>query len=143
MVCNNANLLNNVLKNAGMGKDTITKLIKITDDIPFRKDLETQLTEYQKIYDEAESQLQASQEKPEDIGAIPKASAYMMLNLKTIKDKSTSHLAEMMIQGSNMGIIEITKSMKQCNGVDSQVMSLANNLLETENNNVQQMKQYL
>lgn len=51
-------LLNDVCRNAEMGRDSIMHVIKLTDDPKFRRSLETQLSEYQKVYDSADSMLQ-------------------------------------------------------------------------------------
>ena len=69
-MCKNAELLNYILQNAEMGKDTITQLIKITEDIDFRKALETQLIEYQKIYDESDAKLKQLKKDPKEISTM-------------------------------------------------------------------------
>ena len=65
-------LLNDVCRNAEMGRDSIMHVIKLTDDPKFRRSLETQLSEYQKVYDSADSMLQERGGKPEDVPPCPK-----------------------------------------------------------------------
>ena len=47
------------------------------------------------------------------IGALEKIMAYLMIDMKTLMDKSSSHIAEMLSQGSNMGIIDAVKRINQ------------------------------
>ena len=49
----NLELLNDVYENAEMGRDTIKRLIKITEDDEFRKTMAYQFAEYQSVMDEA------------------------------------------------------------------------------------------
>lgn len=137
-------LLNYVYQNAEMGKDTISHLIEITDSIHFRKRLEAQLTEYQKIFDDADQMLQQSKQNAEGIGTFAKISSYMMINFKTLADQSPSHIAEMMIQGSTMGVVDMTKRLKEYGEkAGEQSVKLAEKLLKTEQSNIEEMKKFL
>lgn len=66
-----------------------------------------------------------------------------MINMNTIKDRTPSHIAEMMIQGSTMGIVDITKKLKEYNKADKDISELGNKLLKFEQQNVEQMKTFL
>ena len=132
-----------IYDNAQMGKVGITQLIEQTDDLPFRKALEAQLQEYQSIMDTSEKMLQQRGVQPHGITPMAKMSSYIMTKMKTLTDSSSCTLAEMMIQGSNLGIIEITKHLNEYDGADKKVTALSHKLLETEQNNINQMKTFL
>ena len=66
-----------------------------------------------------------------------------MINMKTLTDKSPSHLSEMLIQGSIMGIIDVTKRINQYDDADKDVLDLANRLLEFEKDNQEEWKKFL
>lgn len=137
-------MLSVIYQNAEMGKDTITHLIEITDSVDFRKRLEAQLIEYQGIFDRADQAIQQQKKTAEGIGSFAKISSYMMINFKTLADKSPSHIAEMMIQGSTMGIVDMTKKIKELQSeVSPEVLKLAEKLLKTEQSNVEEMKKFL
>lgn len=137
-------MLGVIYQNAEMGKDTITHLIEITDSVEFRKRLEAQLIEYQGIFDRADQAIQQQKETAEGISPFAKISSYMMINFKTLADKSPSHIAEMMIQGSTMGIVDMTKKIKELESdVSPEVLKLAEKLLKTEQSNVEEMKKFL
>lgn len=136
-------LLNFVYQNAEMGKETIPKLAKMVENTDFRRVMESQLREYQTIYNTAEEKIKKSNQEAKGIGTMEKISAYTMLNLNTLLDKSSSHIAEMMMQGSNMGIIDITKKLKECPDAQPDTIRLAEKLLKTEEHNLEQVKAFL
>lgn len=136
-------LLNFVYQNAEMGKETIPKLTKMVENTDFRRVMESQLREYQTIYNTAEEKIKKSNQEAKGIGTMEKISAYTMLNLNTLLDKSSSHIAEMMMQGSNMGIIDITKKLKECPDAQPDTIRLAEKLLKTEEHNLEQVKAFL
>ena len=47
------------------------------------------------------------------LGTFEKIRTYLMVNLQTMADDSTSHIAKMLIQGSSMGITEAVKKLHQ------------------------------
>lgn len=136
-------LIGYVHQNAKMGTETITELIKMTSDIPFRQVLENQLNEYQAIIDEAESITQSNGCSPLKVPFTSEISTNMMLKMNTLKDKSTSNMAKMLIQGSTMGVVEMTKHLREIPNADEQTKQLANRLLQTEQTNIDTMKPYL
>ena len=136
-------LLNFVYQNAEMGKETIPKLAKMVENTEFRRVMESQLSEYQTIYNTAEEKIKKSNQEAKGVGTMEKISAYTILNLNTLLDKSSSHIAEMMMQGSNMGIIDITKKLRECPDAEPDTIRLAQKLLKTEEHNLEEVKEFL
>lgn len=139
----NTELLDYIYQNAQMGTESISHLIKIAEDVDFRRTLEDQLCEYQKVLDEAEEMIQRRGQSAEGVGPMAKISSYIMVELKTFTDKSPSKMAKMMLQGSTMGVLEITKRIKEYQGANKEVLNLAQDLLKTEQHNVDELKKYL
>lgn len=68
----------------------------------------------------------------------------MMIDIKTLNNKTPDHVAEMLIQGSTMGVIQITRRLKDYEGsVDKNVQKLAEKLLSTEQHNVEECRKFL
>ena len=67
----------------------------------------------------------------------------MSAKMNTLIDKTSSHIAEMMMQGNMMGVIEITKTMKNNPDADAGALKLAQDLLQTQENNIRKLKQFL
>lgn len=136
-------LLNYVYKGAEMGRDGLMHVIQRCDDPKFRKTLQDQLTEYEKVFDAADQMVRERGGKPEDTGAMAKMASYVMANAKTMTDHSPSHIAEMVIQGSTMGVTKIQKHLNDYDGHDERVRDLSHKLLKTEQANIEEMKKYL
>ena len=91
----------------------------------------------------ADNKIKQFQEKSKGIGTMTKLKTYIMININTIKDKTASHIAEMMIQGSSMGIVDITKKLKEYNNAEQDIIELGNRLLKFEQQNIEEMKTFL
>ena len=133
-------LLNDVFQNAQMGVDSTQRLIELVEDKPFQSVLIAQRNRYQDVYDRT---LQLSDQELKGKKTLQKLSSTMMINLQTIKDKTPSHLAGMMIQGNTMGVIDMTKSLRENQAADPPVLALAQDLLSMQKGNIEEMKPYL
>lgn len=139
----NAEMLNYVYQNSEMGVDTIRQLLDIAEDEKFRKHLETEYEEYEEIHQAAKEMLNKNGYEEKEIGAFGKISAYLMINMKTIVDHSSKKIAEMMLKGSNMGIIEATKKLKEYQGAEKDILNLMERLLKFEEKNTEILKTFL
>lgn len=136
-------MLNTIRQGAEMGRDGVMQVIKQTSDSNFRNSLEKQLAEYQNIFDTADRILKSNGREPVSANPISKMSAQVMTSFKAMVDNSPSRLAEMMIQGSTMGVTQITKEINEYNGSNKKVLGLAEKLLKTQENNIAEMKKFL
>lgn len=139
----NAELLNFVYQNSQMGVDTIKQLIDIVEDEDFKRHLESQFNEYNNINIAAKKQLNENGHDEKGISALEKIKTYLMINMQTLMDKTPSHISEMLIIGSNMGIINAFKNLKKYKNAEPDILGLMERLLRIEENNVQQLKQFL
>ncbi|WP_312060262.1 hypothetical protein [Anaerotignum sp.] len=139
----NTELLNYIYQNSQMGIKTLNQLIEIVEDNDFKKQLQSQLNEYKSINRTALQKLNELGHEEKGIGNMAKISAYMSISIKTLMDKSPCHISQMLIQGSTMGIIDATKNIQKYNDADKQILQLADKLLKTEQNNIEQLKPFL
>ena len=139
-----AEMLNFIYQNSQMGVETLNQLIPMIDNEAFKKRIEAQLKEYEQIHEEAKKLLNRHGYDEKGIGALEKIMAYLMIDMKTLMDKSSSHIAEMLIQGSNMGIIDAVKRINQYEKeAEKEVTALMKRLLKFEDNNVERLKEAL
>ena len=137
-----AEMLNFIYQNSQMGVETLNQLIPMIDNEAFKKRIEAQLKEYEQIHEEAKKLLNRHGYDEKGIGALEKIMAYLMIDMKTLMDKSSSHIAEMLIQGSNMGIIDAVKRINQYEKeAEKEVTALMKRLLKFEENNVERLKE--
>ena len=139
----NAELLNFIYQNSQMGVDTIKQLVDIAEDDKFIKHLESQLKEYKEIHSSARKMLNENGYDEKGISALEKIRTYLMINMQTITDKSASHIEEMLIIGSNMGVINAIKNINKYKNAEKNILQLMKKLLKFEENNIQQLKEFL
>ena len=139
----NEELLDYVYQNAEMGVNSISKLMEIVDDSEFMHQLDTQKNEYTAMKNDAEKQLKERGMTEDDLSAFDRARTYIMINMQTIKDKSVSHIAQMLMQGSTMGIVQALRKLREYTQVDEPVKNLMQKLLEMEERNFEQLKKYV
>lgn len=139
----NAELLNYIRQNAQMGQNTVHQLTGIVQDGDFRGLLDSQFREYKKMFDTTEKRLKTMGMEVKDVNAFSKIQAYLMINLETLADKSPEHIAEMMIQGSTMGVIQITRKLKEYGNADEEIKYMGEHLLTLEQQNIDECKRYL
>lgn len=139
----NIEMLNYIYQNAQMGENTLEQLMKISKDENFNKLLGSQFSEYKEIFNEAQQKLTALNKEAKDLSAGRKVMTYIMINFETLKDSSPSHISQMLIQGSTMGIIAITKNLKEYKDANQDIISLGQKLLEFEQQNVEECKKFL
>lgn len=139
----NAELLNFIYQNSQMGVHTLEQLIDIVEDEEFKRHLESQYREYQDIHRAAKEALNKNGYDEKGIGAFDKIKTYLMINMQTLTDRSASHISEMLIIGSNMGIINAIKNLKKYKDAEPDIKNLMERLLRFEENNIQQLKAFL
>ena len=139
----NIQLLDFISQNSQMGIVSINELLTIVEDNKFREQLNSQLEEYKKINCIAQKHLSSRGYDEKQLSSFSKIRTYIMIDMQTIKDKSNSHIAEMMMIGSNMGIIKAIRDTHRCKNADKEILELMNNLCKTEENNIEHLKNFL
>lgn len=136
-------LLEHIYDGAQMGRDSISQLLKSTDNEQFRSALETQQEEYERLMKDAGEGLRTRGAQPQGISMMSKASAAMMTGAKTLMDNSVPNMAEMMIQGSTMGVTKLTRQLSETGELSPDVERLSERLIRTEESNIESMKGFL
>ena len=139
----NRYILNELNKGIKMGMDSISNVSEKVQDDRFKQDLKYQYDEYNKILNEVNNELTNYDDFPKELNPMQKAMGWMGVELNTISDKSNSKIAEMMIQGTNMGIIEGVKLLNQNPEADDEVKNVLNKFIKFQENTVEQLKKYL
>lgn len=140
---NNRYILNELNKGIKMGMDSISTVSEKVQDDRFKQDLKYQYDEYNKILNEVNDELTNYDDFPKEINPMQKAMSWMGVEMNTMMDKSNSKIAELMIQGTNMGIIEGVKLLNQNPDADDEVKNVLNKFIKFQENTVEQLKKYL
>lgn len=120
--------------------DTISD--KIYDD-QLAMQVSRQALKYSQIHNEAVGKLLEAKAEPYHSNQLQDIMLKTGIHYNTILNTSTSHIAEMMIKGSNNGITEMNKILNHNHNAGEQPVSLAKHLIEFEEKNIMQLKKYL
>ena len=140
---NNRYILNEINKGIKMGMDSISNVAEKVQDERFKQDLKYQYDEYNKMLNQVNEQLSNYDDFPKELNPMQKAMGWMSVELNTMTDKSNSKIAEMMIQGTNMGIIEGVKLLNQNPDANKDVKNILNGFVHFQENTIEQLKKYL
>ena len=108
----NLNLLEAVVQNTEMGKNTLEQIVPMTDDVQFKAELLRQRNVYHQLNQEAHTAIEACGGTAQGQSAMAKLNTRMGIGMKTLTDKSTRNLAEMLSEGSSQGVMDCIKSQK-------------------------------
>ena len=137
-------VLKELYLNADTGKLSVDNVIKKIEDNGLRNLLLSHYESYNELSNKIAVQLNKNGETPKESNVFGKAMLWSSINLNTLFDKTPSHIADMMIQGNNMGIISINKELN-CNSdlLSEDTKNLATDLLSLEQKNVDDLKAFL
>lgn len=139
----NLYVLNEVHKGAKMGMDSISTISEKISEPNFKDNLSFQYNQYGDILDSVNEIYKKYGEIPQDDNPMTEAMSWMGIQMNTIKDKSNSHIADMLIQGTTMGIIEGRKLLNQNPNIDEEVRQVLNTFVKMQENNVEKLKTFL
>ena len=108
----NLNLLEAVVQNTEMGKNTLEQIIPMTEEPRFRAELLRQQNLYREFNQEAHTAIAACGGQAQGPSTMGKINTKMGVAMKTLTDKSTRNLAQMLSEGSSQGVMDCVKSQK-------------------------------
>ena len=108
----NLSLLEAVVQNTEMGKNTLEQIVPMTDDVQFKAELLRERNIYRELNQEAHTAIEACGGTAQGQSSMAKLNTRMGIGMKTLTDKSTRNLAEMLSEGSSQGVMDCIKSQK-------------------------------
>ena len=139
----NINALNEINKGACMGIDALDFVMDKVDDKKLLMALEEQYKDYKKIsrkinklyntYDSGE---------PQKTSTMNKVMTWSGVEMETMFDKSNSNIAEFVLKGVNMGVIEGRKILNR-KSIDNNVEDIVSEYVRMQEKNVEVLKKYL
>lgn len=136
-------ILREIQKNTQMAMTTIDTLLDKAIDDEFTVKLSKQSLGYAKIHNDAVECLVEEQSGTYRTNQIADMVLRGSVHMGTMLNISTSHLAEMMIQGSNRGLTNMYKTVKHNALAQDRSVELAKELMDFEERTIEQMKEYL
>ena len=135
-------LYNEIYKNVKMGADSIINLLPkvcAEDSVGIKTELTVQLSKYEDFAHRASIELLELGETT--VGAT------MGIKMNTMIDSTPSHIAQMIIEGSVMGITDLIRKINlykdDTDNEVSKAIDLAREVVKFEEDSVEKMKEYL
>lgn len=110
-----------------------------------KKELVSIYSGYTDILSQINKNFESLGEIPSNVSPSLKMFGLCSINLNTKIDKSSSHIAEIMIQGLNMGIIKCQKLLNSSNStiIKEQTLNLVQQFLNFQEQSIQKLKAFL
>lgn len=140
---NDFKLLDEVYKNVRMASYAIDCLIEKIEN----SKLEDLLRKQNKFYLDKTKQLNKLSKKlnhiPKDISIYLKTSSFVAIKMKTLMNNDTPKFAEMLIQGTTMGITDTLKSKGEYPSKNEEIIQIVDDVVRNEEVFVDSLKNFL
>ena len=131
---NNLNVLDEVNKGATMGMDAINMINEKTHDAKLKETLQVEFNKYNKISERVNNLYSqfTTEKKPHETNKMNKMMTWYGIQMKTITEDTPSKLSELLMQGTNMGIIEGRRLLNHNQRIDDNVKNILNDFVSMQ-----------
>ncbi len=136
-------VLNEVSKIAKMGMDSISYLAPKVSDKEMRKVLVAMYSQYGNTQSQINQHFEKYGEIPDSTPFRDKMMSFAGVQFNTLKDRSNSHIAEIMIQGTLMGVIECQKILNCGLDVQKSTTELIKDFNKFQRSNIDKLNAFL
>ena len=140
----NINALDEVHKGCCMGMDAINFIYDKVEDSGLKSEIAKEKKDYEQVKEQVEKIYSKynSDDNPHETSVMTKAMTWSGIEMKTLTDTSTSKLAELLLQGVNMGIIEGRKILNN-KKIAQEVNDIISKYVTMQEKSVEALKKYL
>lgn len=132
-----------IQKNTEMAMKAIDTISDKVYDDQLAMQISRQSLKYSELHNEATRELINAKAEPYRGNYLSDIKLKTGIHYNTMLNTSTSHIAELMIRGSNNGIVEMEKALKHNEEAGEKTVSLAKELIAFEERNIARLKDYL
>ena len=136
-------LLDEAYKNVRMASFAIDCIIDKIENKGLEDLLRKQNDFYLDTTEKIEKLSEELKHKPADINIFLKGSSFASIKMKTMMNNEAQHIAEMLTQGTTMGITEIIKAQTDYPSKNKELLSICNAIAGSEEKFVESLKKFL
>ncbi|MDD6994701.1 MAG: hypothetical protein SPH68_00095 [Candidatus Borkfalkiaceae bacterium] len=137
-------LLAEVYRNCQLALESISDVLPEVEDEALREEITRQHEEYEKISAKAAVLAKDKALEVKEPNPMKKAMMWTSVKMNTLADNSRAHIADMMIQGTVMGITSLKTSYgERPENDDKEISALAGELIALEENFEERLKTFL
>lgn len=140
---NDTRVLKGIYENASTGKGTLERVIKTIGEENITNDLKKQLKGYDGFCTISQKMLKKQGVSDTSDGPLRNFTVDVGVKMNLIMDISSAHVAGLLIEGSNMGVVDLTKILNKNKNISTECKALADGLIKFEEENIQNLKPYL
>ena len=136
--------INAVYQNIKTAVQSIDDILSKVKDENLKRELAKEADEYLALEKECELLAKAQNiEGIKDNNWFEKARLWSSINMSTITDKTTRHIAELMLLGTFMGYLTCIKDQADHANISKEIDDILLNLKEVERNNIEALMPFL
>ena len=140
----NLEFISEVMRNASVALLSIKNVIEKVDHAELRAELRNEYERYDAFIDELKSYMNEKGYEIKDVSKMKKVMMWSAIKMNTAVDDSRTHIAQLMVKGTVMGITELTKMLNDKGCVtDEKAVEFASRLLQLEEEFEENLKNYL
>lgn len=140
---NNIELLDAAYKNVRMASFAIDCIIDKIEEKSLEDLLRKQNDCYLNYVEKIEKLSEELKHKPKDINIMLKGMSFASIKTKSMMNNETPHLAEMLVQGTTMGITDTLKAKSEFPSNNQKLNSIVDEIVNCEEKFVQSLKNFL
>ena len=140
-----AEMLEKLYKNVKMGSDSLIKLLDKVSGEEFKKHLTRQINGYEGLAGKIRDRLKNAGYEAKEENAMVKLWSSVGMAMNTLMDSSDSHIAQLVAEGSTMGITDAVKVLRdyENSDVSEEALILAKDVIKLEEFNLEQAKSFI
>ncbi len=139
----NVFLLKELYKASSMGTASINRIIPHVSDRNLRLALKSQRDCYNDNCRIFKQKLAEEDSEPRKVNAVTRMMSDIGIFYNTAVDSSSGKIAELMMNGTNMGIIAVQRALNETKGADKEIRAEAERLLRNEQVYLNRLKKFL
>ena len=139
----NIKLLNEIYKNLKMGTQSIDIVLNSIKDSAIMKELSDESAQYLVFEKEALMLANSKDYNLKGNSCIQKTQVWISVKLNLLSSSTTQHIAEMMLVGTMMGIIDLVKAMTNYDEADEEIKNFAEKVLDYERDRIDALFEFL
>ena len=136
-------VLAEIYRNCQLALQSISNILPEAEDEEIKKEMESEHEGYEKISGKASVIAKNRGIELKEPNPMKKMMMWGSIKMNTLTDNSRAHIADMMVQGTVMGITALRKTAGELVGVcDERILSLLNEMIKSEEEFEKKWKSY-
>ena len=133
-----------IYRNAQLALQSISDILPETQDMAVKNELHAQHEEYERFSAKAATLAKDKGIELKEPNAMKKAMMWGSIKMSAMKDNSRAHIAEMMVQGTVMGITALRATLGELpEEGNEEIISLLKEMIEAEETFEKRWKAYI